>query len=221
MRKLLLHRAPARHFTEEQRIILGRLWNSNAVKGRDTRLSIRAFAKANAVPYATPRRELLRGMDGKPLPGRNKGGWFYPGYSAAKAQDNAADKNARKGAGQRFTNKHAEAFRHQIVVLGKSPAHARHDILAAGLADVPSVSPVHCHTGHGDTGVLRGQTPCHPSGRRKKKRPARRSRKCPANRSSDGRPPEADARAEPGPGRWAPSSPAPAAGAACPCRSTA
>jgi IS30 family transposase len=198
MRKLLLHRIPMRHFTGEQRVILERLWNVNVNKGHDTRLTIRGFAGEHAVPYPTLRRELERGMPGKVFFDKLKGEWFYPEYSAAKAQADTVDKNARKGAPMRFTATLAKAFRHHIPGLKKSPAHARHDIAAEGHARVPCVSSVYYHIDHGDIGVLRGQTPYRPSAERKCKRPARRSRKGAANLSIEDRPPEANGRAEPG-----------------------
>ena len=97
-RKLRLHHQPKQHFNEEQRIILQRLWNDNANRGRETMLSIREFAKANGYPYATIRRELQRGMDGKPFRDKIKKQWFYPEYNAEKAQADADGKNAQKGA---------------------------------------------------------------------------------------------------------------------------
>ena len=146
MRTLLLRRTPPRHFTDDQRRILERLWNVNVARGRGTRLSIRAFARENAIPYPTLRRELLRGMAGGPLFDGIKKEWFYPEYSAERAGADAGDRNAQKGTGMRFTNK-----------------------LAEGMDGPPRVSSVYCHIDRGDIGVLRGQTPYHPSGRRKRK----------------------------------------------------
>jgi IS30 family transposase len=185
-----------RHFTEEQRMTLERLWNGNVKRGRHTRLSIRAFAAANGCPYPTLRRELLRGMAGSPFFDGIRKGWFLPEYSAERAQADADGRNAQKGAGMKFTNRHAEAFRRHIVDLGKSPAHARHDMLAEGFASLPCVRSVYNHIDHGDIGVLRGQTPYHPTGERKRKRPVRRAGKCPANLSIEDRPPQAAAREE-------------------------
>ena len=196
MRKLRLHHAPMKHFTGEQRSILQSLWNVNVNKGRDTRLSIRAFAKEHGVPYPTLRRELLRGMEGGPLFDEIKDGWFYPEYSAGKAQDDADGKNAQKGTGMRFTNKIAAAFRHQILDLKKSPAHARRDLAAEGVENLPSVSTVYYHIDHGDIGIRRGQTPYRPCEGRKRKAAVRKARKCPGNLSIEDRPPEAGARAE-------------------------
>jgi len=196
MRKLLLHHTPKQHFTEEQRMILESLWNVNVNKGRDTRLSIHAFAREHGFPHTTMLRELKRGMEGEILFDKRKRQWFYPEYSAAKAQADADDRNAQKGTGMVFTNVLAEAFRHHILDLKKSPAHARHDIVAEGYAKVPCVSSVYNHIEHGDIGILRGQTPYRPSAKRKRKRPVRRSRKCAANLSIEDRPQAANDRAE-------------------------
>jgi IS30 family transposase len=186
-----------RHFSEEQRMTLEILWNVNANRGRDTRLSVHAFAREHGFPYATMRRELRRGMEGETLLDRRKGEWFYPERSATRAQADADDRNARKGTGMAFTNVLAAAFRRHIPDLGKSPAHARHDIVAEGLhARVPCAGSVRNHIEHGDIGVLRGQTPRRPSAKRKRKRPVRRSRKCLANLSIEERPQAANDRTE-------------------------
>ena len=196
MRKLTLHRTPLRHFTQEQRIILEQRWNVNANRGRVTRLSIRGFAREHGYPYATIRRELRRGMAGAPLLDGVRGEWFLPEYSAARAQADADDRNAQKGTAQRFTNRVAEAFRHQIVDLGKSPAHARHALLAQGYVNLPSVSSVYNHIDHGDIGIERGQTPYHPGEKRKRKPQPEKAKKCPENLSIEDRPPEANQRTE-------------------------
>jgi IS30 family transposase len=196
IRKRKLHHPPKQHFTEEQRMILQRLWNDNANRGRETQRSIRAFAHANGCPYATIRRELLRGMDGTPFFDEIKRKWFYPEYNAEKAQADAADKNAQKGTPQRFTNTLAKAFRHHVVELGKSPAHARHDLIAEGHEKLPCLSSVYYHIDHGDIGILRGQTPYHPAEKRKRKPPVQKAKKGLANRSIEERPPEVAAREE-------------------------
>jgi IS30 family transposase len=186
------------HFTQEQRMILQSLWNGNAKRGRATRLSARAFAEEHGIPHPTLLRELGRGMDGKIFYDRIRREWFYPEYSAAKAQADAADKAAQQGAGMKFTNRLAEAFRHQIIDLKKSPAHARHSLLAAGHAYLPCVRSVYNHIDRGDIGILRGQTPYRPTGERKRKKPARRALKCLSNLSIEERPQQATQRAEPG-----------------------
>jgi IS30 family transposase len=137
-------------------------------------------------------------MDGKPLLDKIKKKWFYPEYSAQKAQADANEKNAQKGTPQRFTNKIAKAFQHHILELGKSPAHARHDMLKEGFDKLPCVSSVHNHIEHGDIGILRGQTPYHPAGKRKTKAPVKKAKRGLANRSIEERPPEVETRAEPG-----------------------
>ena len=196
MRKLRLHHVPMKHFTGEQRSILEQAWNVNIAKGRGTRLSMRAFAKANGYPHATLRRELLRGMEGKPFFDTIKGEWFYPAYSAARAQADAAGKAAQKGTPQIFTNKTAEALRHQILALKKSPAHALHSLAAEGHQNLPGVSTVYYHINLGDIGIRRDQTPYRPGGKRKPKAAAQRAKKCPGNLSIEDRPPEAAAREE-------------------------
>jgi IS30 family transposase len=188
MRKLILRHLPRRHFTEEMRMILEREWNDNIKRGRGTRLSMRAFAKGVGIPYPTLRRELARGMEGGIFFNNIRREWFYPGYSAAKAQDDADHNNAQKGAGMKFTNTLAEAFRRQIVTLGKSPAHARRDLLAEGRKNLPCVRSVYNHIEHGDIGVQRGQTPYHPRGKRKRRDPVRKALKGLANRSIEQRP---------------------------------
>jgi IS30 family transposase len=196
VKTLKLHHAPKQHFTEEKRIILQRLWNVNANLGRETRLGIRAFAKRHGVPYETLRRELGRGMAGKPLFDEIKREWFYPEYCAEEAQSDAAWKNARKGTAQRITNKHAAALRHHIVTLGKSPNHALHDMRGEGHEKLPCLRTVYNHIDHGDIGVLRGQTPYRPGAKRKRRPPVARARKCPGNTSIEQRPPEVGARAD-------------------------
>ena len=57
-----------------------RLWNGNTKRGRDTRRSIRAFAKENGCPYPTLRRELRRGMEGKPFRDNIRRKYFYPEF---------------------------------------------------------------------------------------------------------------------------------------------
>jgi len=196
VKKLKLHHAPNRHFTEEDRIILQRLWNVNANLGRESRLGIRAFAQRHGVPYETMRRELKRGMEGKPFFDKIKREWFYPEYSAGEAQSDAAWKNAQKGTAQRITNHIAVALRRHIVELKKSPEHALHDMSAEGFASLPCARTVYNHIDHGDIGVLRGQTPYRPGAKRKRGPPLARARKCPGNTSIEERPPEVGARAD-------------------------
>ena len=198
MRKLNLNHKPKQHFNEQQRMILQQRWNDNANRGRETKMSIRAFAKDNGCPYPTIRRELIRGMEGKPFWDKIKEQWFYPEYSAEKAQADAAEKNAQKGTAQRFTNQHAKALRHHIVELGKSPEHARHDLIKEGHINLPCVSSIYYHIDHGDIGILRGQTPYQPGKKRKKRPPVQKAKKCPENLSIESRPQEANERVESG-----------------------
>jgi IS30 family transposase len=185
-----------KHLREEDRSIIQQLWNVNVNKGRETRLSIREFATQQAVPYETMRRELKRGMEGDVFFDNIKNQYFYPEYDAAKAQDDAADKNAQKGTGMKITSQHAKAFAHHVINLKKSPEHARHDMIAEGHQNVPCLSTFYYHIDHGDIGVLRGQTPYHPDGQRRRKHPPRKSRKGLANRSIEERPPEVAQRVE-------------------------
>jgi len=198
MRNPILRHVPGKHFTQEKRMILETLWNVNVQKGRDTRLGVRAFAEAHGIPHTTLLNELKRGMEGEIFFDKIKRGWFYPEYSADKAQADADWKNAQKGTAQKFTNHVAEAFRHQIVDLKKSPAHARHDLLAQGLANLPCVSSVYNHIDHGDIGIQRGQTPYRPGRKRKRRPPPRRALKCPGNLSIEERPAHIAQRLEPG-----------------------
>jgi IS30 family transposase len=197
-RKLRLHLQPKQHFNEEQRIILQHLWNINANRGRETQLSIHKFAKLNGSPYTTIHRELLRGMDGKPFRDKIKKQWFYPEYNAEKAQADADEKNAQKGAPMKMTNQIASAFKHHVLELGKSPEHARHDMLEEGHENLPCTRSFYHHIDHGDIGVLRGQTPYRPAAKRKSKPPVQRAKKGLANRSIEERPPEVATRTEPG-----------------------
>jgi IS30 family transposase len=196
MRNLLLRHAAGQHFKEDKRMILQSLWNVNVKKGKTTRLSIRAFAKAHACPYETMRRELKRGMEGGVLFDEIKREWFYPEYCAGKAQENADWKIAQKGTAQKFTNRLAEAFKRQIVQLRKSPAHARHDLIKEGYENLPCLRSIYNHIDHGDIGVLRGQTPYRPGPKRKRKPAVRRALKCPGNLSIEERPPEVAQRLE-------------------------
>ena len=202
MKKPNLHKAPMKHFRDEQRSVLQRLWNVNANRGADTRLSIREFARQHGLPYETVRRELRRGMEGKPLFDKIKKQWFYPEYDAAAAQADAADKNAQKGTGMRVTNQHAKAFAHHVLELHKSPAHARHDMIAEGLQNVPCLSSFYYHIDHGDIGVLHGQTPYHPGKKRTRRPPVQRARKCPGNLSIEDRPASVADREEFGHWEW-------------------
>ena len=196
MRTLRLYHAPMKHITEQQRSILQTLWNVNVNKGKDTRLSLRAFAKQHALPYETLRRELNRAMEGEISFDKNKGEWFYPEYRAEKAQQDANEKNAQKGTGQRITNQHAKAFQHHVLILKKSPDHARHDMVKEGHKNVPCLSTFYNHIDHGDIGVLRGQTPYHPSEKRKRRQPVQKAKKCPGNLSIEDRPAQAEDRTE-------------------------
>jgi IS30 family transposase len=177
-------------------MILQSLWNGNVKRGRGTRLSVRAFASANALPYETLRRELGRGMEGKVFYDKLRREWFYPEYSAGKAQSDAAGKAANQGTGMRFTNRQAEALRRHIVELGKSPAHALHDLIAEGHSGLPCLRSIYYHIDHGDIGILRGQTPYHPTGKRRRRKPPERALKCPANLSIEERPAHVGERAE-------------------------
>jgi IS30 family transposase len=196
MKTLRLHHAPMKHFTPEQRSILQRLWNVNANRGKDTRLSMRAFAQQHGMSYETTRRELHRGMEGKIFRDKIKNEYFYPEYCASKAQAHAADKNANKGTGMKITNQHANAFQRHVLELKKSPAHARHDMIKEGHKNVPCTSTFYNHIDHADIGVLRGQTPYHPGQKRKRKQPVHKARKCPGNLSIEDRPPQVGDRTE-------------------------
>ena len=196
MRKLKLHHVPMKHFREEQRRILQHLWNDNANRGRNTRLSLRAFAKQNGIPHATLLRELKRGMKGKIIFDEIKKQYFYPEYDAENAQANAHNKNAQKGTGMKFTIQHAKALQHHILKLKKSPAHARHDMIKEGHTNLPCLRAIYHHIDHGDIGILRGQTPYHPGTKRKPRPPVQRAKKCHNNLSIEDRPAQASQRQE-------------------------
>jgi IS30 family transposase len=217
MRTLALHHAPMKHLTEEQRSILQHLWNVNVKQGRDTRLSMRKFAKQHGLSYATTQRELNRGMEGKTFYDKIKNEWFYPEYCACKAQADAADKNANKGTGMKITNQHANAFQHHVIELKKSPAHARHDRIAEGHKNVPCTSTFYNHIDHGDIGVLRGQTPYHPGKNENGNNPSTKHANALAISPSKTAPHRPQTEPSSGTGRWTPSSPASAARVGCSC----
>jgi IS30 family transposase len=135
-------------------------------------------------------------MEGKIFFDKIKNEWFYPEYSAQKAQADANEKNAQKGTAMKMTAQHAKAFKHHVVELGKSPEHARHDMIAEGHQNLPCTRSFYYHIDHGDIGVLRGQTPYHPDAKRKTKKTVKRAKKGLANLSIEERPPEVAERVE-------------------------
>ena len=76
----------------------------------------------------------------------------------------------------------------KILKEGKSPSHALRDLIAEGFSCFPSVSSIYAHIDHGDIGILHGETPYHPTRRKKSHGPPRRALPKPENLSIEERP---------------------------------
>lgn len=185
MRKNTIHHIPGQHLKFEERQIIEEMYNDNLRKPNKDRLSGRAMAKALGLAHTTFRREIRRGLLTQPNIRRDREVFEY---SAFKAQDSIARGAANKGPPMRMTNLIAQKLKTKIKDERKSPGHARHELIAEGEANVPSLRSIYNHIERGDIGVEHGETPYHPSRRRKSHVPLRRAFKKPENLSIEERP---------------------------------
>lgn len=85
------------HWTSDGREQLEAAWNENIHRGRKTRLSIRAFAQNYHLDASSLSRELSKGTEGKPFYDKIKHEWFYPEYSAMRAESTTRFRATNKG----------------------------------------------------------------------------------------------------------------------------
>ena len=185
MRKATIHHVPGQHLTFEQRQAIEDMYNLNLGKPKKEKLSQRAMARALGLPHSTLWREVKRGLLERPSIRDEK---EVIEYSAWKAQDGIDEGAGNKGPPMRMTNGLARQLKKKIKDERKSPNHARAELVAEGCAYVPSLSSIYNHIERGDIGVEHGETPYHPSDRRKRGDPVRRAFKMPGNLSIEERP---------------------------------
>lgn len=185
MRNYNIHRAPGQHLTFSHREIIAAKYNKNLRRAKKNRLSQRAIARKLGIPQTTFQTEIKRGIVTHPIIYNDKEYWDY---SPIKAQDVIVEGAMNKGTPMRFTRLIGELLKIKIKNEGKSPNHAREDLLREGCEYVPSLSSIYNHIDHGSFGVLHGETPYRPKKKRRKKDPVRKSLKNPENLSIEDRP---------------------------------
>ena len=185
MRKTTIHHVPGHHLTFCDRQKIETVYNNNLRQTRVQRKSLRNLSNELGLAFSTLQREIQRGIVTNPIIHAEREYWEY---SAWKAQGKIDDGARNKGAPMRFTNILAQKFKIKIKDEGKSPNHARVELIAEGQVDVPSLSSVYYHIDHGDIGVEHGQTPYHPKRKRKRKEPVHKAYKNPENLSIEDRP---------------------------------
>ena len=161
------------------------IYNKNLRKPNVQRQSLRGIARELGLASSTLQREIRRGIVSSPMIHDDKEYWEY---SAWKAQGNVDEGATNKGAPMLFTNTTSALLQMKIKDEGKSPNHARMELLAAGFEYIPSLSAIYYHIDHGDIGVLHGETPYHPKRKRKRKEPLHKAWKMPGNLSIEDRP---------------------------------
>lgn len=184
-REYTLHHVPGQHLTFKDREQIAMAYNRNLQLPACRRLSLRKLAIRLGLPHTTLSREIRRGLVRQPALHHDK---EHAEYSEHVAQDHIRAGALNKGRGMRFTNTIARLLAAKIKVEGKSPAHARKELLAEGLPSMPSVSSIYAHIDHGDIGILHGETPYHPKWRPKRPGPLRRALPKPDHLSIDDRP---------------------------------
>lgn len=185
MRNYNIHRTPGQHLIQTHRETIAALYNENLRRGKKHQLSMREMAKELGLPQTTFQREINRGIVTNPIITNNKEYWDY---SPIKAQEDINEGAKNKGTHMSFTSTIGRLLKVKIKHEGKSPNHARVELLLEGFEHVPSLSSIYYHIDHGDFGVLHGETPYHPNKKRKKKDPVRKSLKNPENLSIEDRP---------------------------------
>ena len=156
-----------------------------------------SFAKNHGVPYETWRREYSRGAAGRTIRSGNR--WIYAEYDLGKALASRNEGKSNMGARMKPAVGTAILFRHFVLELRRSPYDARAAIVEAFPdRDVPCPRTFYNHVESGDTGVLRGQTPYHPGGRRRPGVAAHEAKTVPGRRQTRDRPAAANEAKEPG-----------------------
>ena len=161
------------------------MYNENLRKPKALRKSLRGLAQGLGLASSTLQREIHRGIVGTPMIHHDKEYWEY---SAWKAQGDVDEGAKNKGAPMLFINTTAALLKMKIKDEGKSPNHARMELLAQGLRYVPSLSAIYYRIDHGDIGILHGETPYRPKRKRKRKEPLHKAWKMPGNLSIEERP---------------------------------
>ena len=184
-RQYTLHHVPGQHLKFEDREQIAMIYNRNLRCPAYKRLSLRDLAVQIGLPYSTLQREIQRGLVRQPTLHNERECYDY---SEHIAQDNIQAGALNKGRGMRFTNTMARLLAAKVIGQGKSPAHARRELIAEGFTYFPSVSGIYYHIDHGDIGIQHGQTPYHPKRRPRRSHRLRRARPRPENRSIEDRP---------------------------------
>lgn len=193
-----IHHVPGKALTFEDRQLLAADWNRMVKAGRKP--SLRKFARDHGLPYPTWRREYGRGMTGETVPDpRNSSRRTYAEYDAGVAQDKVNQSVANRGPKMKFTNQIDSRFTYWVKDRRLSPYDARfHLVEEFGEGKVPCTRTLYNHIENGDCGVHHGETPYHPSMKRRAKARAHPAKTCPEHLSIKDRPKAADERSEAG-----------------------
>jgi len=171
VRKYITQHTPGTFLTFEQRQTLAVDWNELIRAG--CRVTIRGFAAKHGLRPETWRREYHRGATGEAIADpRDQRRRKYAEYDPFIAQDKINENNENKGTKMLVTNQMAFLFRKHVVDEKLSPYDALcHMTKELPGQRIPKLSTWYNHINAGDVGVRYGETPYHPSRKRKGPKP--------------------------------------------------
>ena len=166
-----IHHVRRQHLIFEERETIAIVYNANLRLPPKLRMSQNELARRLGLPKSTFSREIRRGRCASPTFCAGRSVWEY---SEHKAQDSIDEGNRNKGCPMKMTKPMSTRLKELIVSQHLSPNHARTVMLAEGFA-MPCTSTIYNHIEHGDIEIFHGQTPYHPSKRRRQRVRPRRS----------------------------------------------
>jgi IS30 family transposase len=197
VRKYSIHKVPGAHLTFDQRERLAADWNRLVRRGPMP--TMRGFARAHGLALATWSREFNRGRTGVTVRDlKHPGRWIYSEYDPGKAQDAVNSAAANKGAPMKVTNMMAETFAKLVKEEKRSPFDAVQIMRTKFRKGTPCARTWYYHIAHGDLSVKYGETPYHPSKKKRKGPKPHPAKTVPGRLQMKDRPKEANDRSEPG-----------------------
>ena len=181
----------------DQRERLAADWNRLVRRGPMP--TMRGFAKAHGLAVATWSREFNKGKTGKTVRDlKHPGRWIYSEYDPGKAQDAVNAAAANKGAPMKVTNIMEATFAKLVKEEKRSPFDAVQIMRAKFHKGIPCTRTWYNHIAHGDLSVKYGETPYHPSKKKRKRPKPHPAKTAPDRLQMKDRPKEANDRSEPG-----------------------
>ena len=194
MKKYIIHKVPGTHLSFAQREFLAADWNRLVKYGPMP--TLRSFAKAHGLAKSTWAREFNRGKTGITVRDtKHPGRWIYSEYDPGKAQDDVNSAAANKGTSMKVTNHMANKFTQLVKEEKRSPYDAV-QIMRKENPKIPCVRTWYNHIAHGDIPVKYGETPYHPSKKKRKGPKPHPAKTMPGRLQMSDRPKEANERSE-------------------------